>query len=130
MTPCSSAKPLPCNRSPRPSLQILDDEQSEPAQIATLEILEQVGRALPSEKALKIYAEHGAQVDFATQIVRLPPELVLDAMAHAPRFYTMGARSPAHDINLDGKATLSAPPMAAGWRRSTFITRQRRLLQR
>ncbi|HSR33773.1 MAG TPA: trimethylamine methyltransferase family protein, partial [Anaerolineae bacterium] len=44
------------------------------------------------------------QVDFESQIVRLPSEVVLDAMSHAPRFYTMGARSEAHDLKLDGTA--------------------------
>ena len=69
---------------------------------ATLEILEEVGIHCPSKKALDIYAEHGAQVDFENQIVKLPSQVVLEAMSHAPRFYTMGARSEAHDLRLAG----------------------------
>ena len=76
-------------------LRILSDAQLEQFKSATLEILEEVGFHCPSERALGIYAEHGAQVDFESQIVKLPPEVVLQAMSHAPRFYTMGARLPA-----------------------------------
>jgi trimethylamine--corrinoid protein Co-methyltransferase len=89
-------------------LRILGDEQLGQLQAATLEILAEVGIHCPSEKAQHIYAEHGALVDFETQIVRLPADVVLAAMAHAPRFYTMGARSPAHDLVLDGTATYCA----------------------
>ena len=85
-------------------LPILTDEQLGHFKSGTLEILEEVGIHCPSEKALDVYAEHGAQVDFESQIVRLPPDLVLEAMFHATRFYTMTARSPAHDLKLDGTA--------------------------
>jgi trimethylamine--corrinoid protein Co-methyltransferase len=94
--------------APAYHLRILEDEQLQQLQSAVLEILDQVGVHCPSAKALDIYAEHGARVDFERQIVRLPPDVVLGAMARAPRFYTMGARSPAHDLRLDGKALYCA----------------------
>ncbi|MCK4897914.1 MAG: trimethylamine methyltransferase family protein, partial [Anaerolineales bacterium] len=75
---------------PKFRTRILDDGQLNDMKSATLEILEEVGIHCPSEKALKIYAEHGGLVDFEKQIVKLPPEVVLDAMSHAPRYYTMG----------------------------------------
>jgi trimethylamine--corrinoid protein Co-methyltransferase len=89
-------------------LRILSDEQPEQFKAATLEILATVGVHCPSEKALAIYTEHGAQVDWETQIVKLPPDVVVSAMSHAPRFYTMGARSEAHDLGLDGTAMYCA----------------------
>jgi trimethylamine--corrinoid protein Co-methyltransferase len=85
-------------------LSILSDQQLAELKSATLEILEEVGIHCPSERARRIYAEHGAQVDLQTQIVRFPPEVVIEAMSHAPRYYTMGARSEAHDLRLDGTA--------------------------
>ena len=106
-------------------LRILSDEQLAQLKSGTLEILEEVGIHCPSEKALAIYAEHGAQVDFENQIVKLPPDVVLDAMSHAPRYYTMGARSPAHDLNLDGTATYCATD-GTGTETIDFVTRQRR----
>jgi len=106
-------------------LRILDDEQLERFKSATLTILEEVGIHCPSKKALNIYAEHGAQVDFESQIVKLPPDVVMEAMSHAPRYYTMGARSPAHDLNLDGTAMYCATD-GCGTETIDFETRQRR----
>ena len=74
----------------------------------TLEILAEIGIHCPSDQALHIYAEHGAQIDSESKIVKLPPDVVLDAMSHAPRFYTMGARSKTHDLRLDGRAMYCA----------------------
>jgi trimethylamine--corrinoid protein Co-methyltransferase len=106
-------------------LDILSDAQLNQLQSATLEILEQSGVHCPSEKALDIYAEHGGKVDFKHQIVRLAPEVVLAAMTHAPRHYTMGARLPAFDLRLDGKALYCATD-GCGVETIDFLTRQRR----
>ena len=106
-------------------IRILNDEQLEQFKSATLEILEEVGVHCPSEKALAIYSEHGAQVDFQNKIVRLPADVVLGAMSHAPRFYTMGARSPAHDLKLDG-TTMYCATDGCGVKTIDFKTGQRR----
>jgi trimethylamine--corrinoid protein Co-methyltransferase len=106
-------------------LQVLRDEQLMAFKGATLEILEETGIHCPSEKALAIYAEHGAQVNFETQIVKLSPDVVLEAMSHAPRFYTMGARSKAHDLKLDGTAMYCATD-GCGTETIDFVTRKRR----
>jgi trimethylamine--corrinoid protein Co-methyltransferase len=89
-------------------LEILKAQQRKELQAATLEILEEVGVQCPSERALKIYAEHGARVDFGTHIVKLPASVVLEAMGHAPRTYTLGGRLPAFDLKLDGTALYCA----------------------
>jgi trimethylamine--corrinoid protein Co-methyltransferase len=106
-------------------LHILSDKQLSELKAGTLEVLAETGIHCPSEKALSIYAEHGARVDFETQIVKLPPEIVLDALSHAPRTYTMGARSPAHDINLDGTAFYCGTD-GCGIETIDFASRQRR----
>ncbi len=106
-------------------LRILSDEQLEQLKAATLEILEEVGVHCPSEKALAIYAQHGAQVDSESQVVRLPPDVVLGAMSHAPRYYTMGARSEGHDLRLDGTAMYCATD-GCGTETIDFATRKRR----
>jgi trimethylamine:corrinoid methyltransferase-like protein len=110
---------------PAHHLRILSDEQLANLKSATLELLAEVGVHCPSQKALAIYAEHGAQVDFASQIVKLPPDVVLSAMSHAPRFYTMGARSPTHDLKLDGTAMFCATD-GCGVETIDFETRRRR----
>jgi trimethylamine--corrinoid protein Co-methyltransferase len=106
-------------------VRILNDEQLAQLKSATLEILEEVGIHCPSEKARAIYAEHGARVDSRTMIVKFAPQVVMDAMSHAPRFYTMGARSPAHDIVLDGTAMYVATD-GSGTQTIDFETGQRR----
>jgi len=78
----------------------LDEEQLNRLQDATLHILENTGIRFPSEKALGIFAEHGAQVDHEGQIVRIPRSMVLKAMASVPRRFTLGAREPALDLHL------------------------------
>jgi trimethylamine--corrinoid protein Co-methyltransferase len=111
--------------TPAYHVKILEDEQLDQLQNATLEILEQVGIHCPSEKALNIYAEHGGIVDFSHQLVKLPRQIVIEAMSHAPRFYTMGARHPSFDLKLDGKSMYCATD-GCGVETIDFITRQRR----
>lgn len=105
--------------------KLLTDQQLEDIQAATLEILEETGFYCPSEKALSIYAEHGGQVDFDKKIVRLPSFIVLEAISHAPRCYTLGSRSPDHDLVLDGNATFIATD-GTGVETVDFKTGQRR----
>jgi len=121
----SSPTPLLQPITPAYHLRILSDEQLATLKTATFTILQETGVHCPSEKALRIYAEHGAQVDFAAQVVKLAPEVVLEAMRRAPRFYTMGARSPAFDLRLDGKSTYLATD-GCGVEVIDFSTRQRR----
>lgn len=84
--------------------RFLDNRQLADLRAGTLEILEDVGVHCPSAAVRRRYAEHGAIVDEAREIVRLPADLVLGAMARAPRGYVMGARDPAFDLVLDGTA--------------------------
>ena len=62
-------------------VQFLSEKQLDQLQAATLQILEDVGVKFPSDKALAIFADHGAQVDHDTQIVKIPRDLVRRAMA-------------------------------------------------
>jgi trimethylamine---corrinoid protein Co-methyltransferase len=111
--------------TPAYHLQILGEQRLKLLKSATLEILQRTGIHCPSDKSLKIFADHGARVDLSTQVVRIEPGLILEALSHAPRYYTMGARSPAHDIHLDGKSTYLATD-GCGVEVIDFVTRQRR----
>lgn len=105
--PVSETPPLRPIRSAH-RVRVLDDGQLADLRAATLTILDEIGVHCPSAEIRARYAAHGARVDEATGIVRLPPDLVLNAMARAPRGYTMGARSAAHDVVLDGTALFAA----------------------
>ncbi len=106
-------------------LQILNDTQLKEMKSAVLQILEGTGVHCPSDWALRIYAEHGAVVDFKNHVVKIPPEIVIENMSHAPRFYTMGARHPDFDLKLDGTATYLATD-GCGVETIDFTTRLRR----
>ena len=81
-------------------VQYLNDEQLDDLQGATLRILEDVGVKFPSEKALSIFADHGAEVDRDSQIVKIPRDLVFKAMATVPRYFHLGAREPTCEFDL------------------------------
>lgn len=81
-------------------LNFLDDQQLAALQEATLQILENTGIQFPSEKALDIFAKHGAEVDHDLQIVKIPRDLVFKAMATVPRYFRLGARNPEFDLEL------------------------------
>lgn len=80
--------------------QYLSDGELDRLQAATLQILEEVGIKFPSERALAILAEHGAQVDPNTQIVKMSADFVRKALASAPRYFQVGGRSPDCDFHL------------------------------
>ena len=90
---------------PKFHLAVLNAEQLEAIKAATLHILEQVGVRFPSQRALRVFAEHGAQVDWESEIVRLSPDLVLEAMSHAPRSYTLSGRAEGTNLLLDGTSS-------------------------
>jgi trimethylamine:corrinoid methyltransferase-like protein len=79
---------------PKFHLDVLTPEQLSSIKSATLQIMEQVGVRFPSDKALHVFAEHGALVDWERQVVRLPADLVLKALGHAPRSYVLSGRGP------------------------------------
>ncbi len=81
-------------------LNFLYEKQLDNLQEATLTILENTGVQFPSEKALAIFAEYGANVDQDTHIVKIPRDLVFKAMSTVPRYFTLGARNPDFDLKL------------------------------
>lgn len=85
--------------------EVLTKSELELVKGKTLQLLNEVGVHFPSSKALDIFAEHGAQVDRANEIVRLPPELVKRAMSTAPRSFVLGAREERFDLMLDGRCS-------------------------
>ncbi|TET83533.1 MAG: hypothetical protein E3J37_05235 [Anaerolineales bacterium] len=87
---------------------VLGVDQVAEIRAATLHVLERVGVHFPSERALRIFTEHGADVDSEKQLVRLSPNLVLEAMSHSPRIYTLSGRAEGTDLTLDGKSSYFA----------------------
>jgi len=79
-------------------ISILDDQEIDQVNQNTRAVLEEVGVKFPSEKALKIFAEAGAEVDFTDQVVKIPPDLLDKYLATSPRAYTMAGLRPELDV--------------------------------
>jgi len=88
--------------TPRLSLNILSSDDVKRIHSATLEIIESAGVRFPSRKALNIWEANGANVDRETMIVKVPGNVIEDALKLAPPVYTLAARNPALDLPLDG----------------------------
>jgi trimethylamine--corrinoid protein Co-methyltransferase len=93
---------------PKFHLEVLNEGERETIKSSTLHILEQVGVRFPSSRALEAFSEHGAEVDHDTQVVRIPSDLVVTAMSHAPRVYTLAGRKEGTELFLDGTKTYFA----------------------
>ncbi len=81
-------------------LRLLSDGQLLQLQEATLHILEASGVRFPSRVALEILEGHGAKVDFQSEVVRFPRDLVRKALRRAPRYFKLGARHPGYTLQL------------------------------
>lgn len=110
---------------PEYTIQCLSTGQLDQLQDATLNILEKVGVRFPSEKALAIFADHRAEVDWDAEIVKMSPDLVRKALATVPRFPTMGARDPAFDLHLEKNVSYFTTD-GCGYETIDFETRERR----
>ncbi len=87
---------------PRIKMELLSSDEIEQIKATTLQILGDVGIHFPSERARGVFSANGAKVDHDRQIVRIPADIVLEAMSHAPRSYTLSGRAPGTDLFLDG----------------------------
>jgi len=85
--------------------EVLSPTELETIKNGTLELLSETGIYFPSKKALSIFSDHGAVVDWDSEIVRIPPDLVKKAMSNAPRSFVLGGREERFDLMLDGMHT-------------------------
>ena len=80
--------------------QILSESEKQVIHEGSIRILNEIGVLFHSQKARQILKRHGARVDDETKIVCIPEELVKQALASAPRSFTLGARLPEKDFKL------------------------------
>lgn len=91
--------------------QMLSEDQLEELFSGVLHILENVGLEVKHEKAREILKDAGAWVD--GELVRLPSHMVKDALAKAPRSFTVYARdgNPENNIHIGpGRAHFGPGP--------------------
>ena len=83
------------------SLNILTDDELDEIHYGTLEVLNETGVFVEDQNALDCFEEGGAIVDRDTQIVKIPPHIVEDAIRSAPPKVVLHGRDPKHDIVLE-----------------------------
>jgi trimethylamine--corrinoid protein Co-methyltransferase len=92
--------------SPGMNIDVLSDDDIQQLHQATLTILEETGVRFPSHKALAVFSDAGANVDFTSQIVKIPPGLLMEALSRAPESICLGSRGDESlDLVLDGSRT-------------------------
>jgi trimethylamine--corrinoid protein Co-methyltransferase len=111
------------------TLQVLSDDERARIHERSLEILDNTGMRIDTEKGRRILERAGAQVDENSRRVRFPRALVEESLAAAPRNFTLGARRPGYGIRMnegdcvllaDGTATDFIDPMKGERRTGTF----------
>ena len=91
---------------PEMNNKIMSDGEVEQIHQATLTVLQEAGVKFPSQKALDIFADAGADVDHTRQIVKISPDMLGAALAKAPNSYVMASRGDESlDLHLDGTQT-------------------------
>lgn len=95
----------------RPTLTTLKPEQIERIKAASLEILERTGVNIEHAHAREVLRAAGARVD--GERVFFPPKLVMEAIAKAPRQFTIHARNPKYSVTVGGDDPVFAPGYGA-----------------
>lgn len=94
--------PIKSITNPRLGLNILSAEDIQKIHTATLDVIESVGVKFPSPKVLDFWHKQGASVNKDTSVVKIPGEIIEEALKHAPPVFALAARDESRDLVLDG----------------------------
>src|SRR3989304_8340306 len=83
-----------------PRLRIVGSDGVNGVHEAALRILERTGVVVDLEGALSLLADAGCMVDWGSNVVRFPPDLVMRQAALVPKSLVLGSRNPGNDIRL------------------------------
>jgi trimethylamine--corrinoid protein Co-methyltransferase len=86
-------------------LNVLSPDDLEQIHMATLDVLWNIGLQVKSSNARKILGDNGCVIDEKTEIVKIPPNLVEDAIQSTPATYRAHALDPENDYVAGGKKT-------------------------
>ena len=90
-------------------LKILKANEIEEIHQRALDVLQQVGCFMDHDEALVLFEKHGAAVDHSTRIVKIPRNLVEEALRLSPSSVLLAARDPAKDIHAEGDRVYFGP---------------------
>ncbi len=86
-----------------PTIKILSEEEIHEIHMASLQILERTGVRFYSKEALDILGAHGARIDSASQIARIPGHMVEDALSKCAPMVTLYGRDGFPGVQVGGK---------------------------
>ncbi len=89
-------------RNSLPPIEPLSTDEIESIHQASLRVLAELGMKVTDTEARKIYAEGGARVDRAEELVYLDPEMVEEVIKTVPAEYIHNARNPHKSVTLGG----------------------------
>jgi trimethylamine--corrinoid protein Co-methyltransferase len=93
----------------RAQIQVLSADECAQVHDRSLKLLTDTGVRVDSERARRLLKRAGAQVDEASQRARLPRELIESSLRAATRRFTLGARRPNWNLEMNaGKCSLLA----------------------
>jgi trimethylamine--corrinoid protein Co-methyltransferase len=95
--------------NPFEPVRLFSDDQVESMHLAALGILERQGMRVLSPRGRTVLAAAGAQVDEATQMVRLDPGMVAAALSTVPAEVNLVAGNPLHTLRVGGHHVIFAP---------------------
>ena len=116
-------------QNPFEPMRVFSDDQVAAIHDAALHILETQGMKVLSADARRRYREGGAELDEASQVVRIDRALVAKALASAPKNFTLHSVDPGRHVPMGGRhvalAPTSGPPnvmdTAGGRRAGTMV---------
>src|SRR5512143_907988 len=85
---------LPC------PLEFLTPDQVHALHASVLRVLSEVGVRVEWQPALEVYRAHHCQVDFQSRVVRIPEDVVQQALDSSPHEFTLHAKDPDHDTHV------------------------------
>lgn len=92
----------------------------------SIRVLEEIGVKIPSEEALNILNEAGADIDWDNEVARINREMVDRALNTTPKKFSLGARNPKFDLSLPSNTT-TLNMDGCGSNTIDFVTGKRRL---
>jgi trimethylamine--corrinoid protein Co-methyltransferase len=90
-------------------LKILKQNEIEEIHQRALDVLQQVGCFMDHEEARAIFEKRGAVVDHSTRIVKIPRNMIEEALRLSPSSILLAARDPKKDIHAEGDRVYFGP---------------------
>ena len=84
------------------TIQVLSEDERAQIHERSLRVLAQTGLRVDTAQGRQILRDAGAAVDEGTHVVRFPRELVEAALGATPRTFSLGARRPGWDLEMNG----------------------------